>query len=213
MKKPLLLITSSLVALTFPSAAFAGSCAAFNEKYPALGTKVIPTELGPKIISTVKTPVFVNDVDELNDAMIEAKMDAKVQISQFMNETISNECQRKTSKLSRRLISKDSSGESGSYSAEKNKEIICSTTSSTAALLKGVVDIAQCYEKSGGYIKWAVGIKPSTLISAAELSKNINEGVKSNQNFSSTSPINNDSQQNSNGLIPTEGFSFIDESF
>ena len=61
-----------------------------------------------KIVSAVRTPVFVDDVDELNDAMMEAKMDAKVQISQFLNETIANECKRKSSKLSRRVISKDS---------------------------------------------------------------------------------------------------------
>ena len=57
-----------------------------------------------------------------------------------------------------------------------------------------------------------VGIKPSTLLSAAELSKNIREGVKSNEKFNNSSPMNN-SQNNSNGLIPTEGFSYMDESF
>ena len=211
MKKLFLTISSSLVALSFPSGVFA-SCANFSEKFPSLGAKVIPTELGPKIVSAVRTPVFVDDVDELNDAMMEAKMDAKVQISQFLNETIANECKRKSSKLSRRVISKDSSGESGTYDAEKNKEIVCSTTTSTAALLKGVVDIGQCYEKSGGYLQWAVGISPSTLMSAAELSKNINEGVKSNAKFNNSSPVSN-SGTNSNGLIPTEGFSYIDDSF
>ena len=88
----------------------------------------------------------------------------------------------------------------------------CSTTTSTAALLKGVVDVGQCYEKSGGYLQWAVGISPSTLMSAAELSKNINEGVKSNAKFNNSSPVSN-SGTNSNGLIPTEGFSYIDDSF
>ena len=57
-----------------------------------------------------------------------------------------------------------------------------------------------------------VGIKPSTLISASELTKNINEGVQSNKNFNDSSPLNN-SRNESNGLIPTEGFSYIDESF
>ena len=208
MKKFLFSISSYIVALTLPSGVIAGSCDALNEKYPVIGSKIIPTEMGPKIISTVKVPVFVNDIDELNDAILEARMNAKVQISEFMSETIAKECKRKSTKLSKRLISKDSSGESGSYSAEKNKEIICDTTSSTSALLKGVVDIAQCYEP-GNFIKLTVGIKPSTLISAAELSRNIREGVKNSENFINSNQIND----NSNGLIPTEGFSFIDDSF
>ena len=211
MKKLLFSVTSSLVALTLPAGVIAGSCDALNEKYPILGSKIVPTELGPKIISTVKVPVYVDDIDELNDAILEARMNAKNQISEFMSETIEKDCKRKTTKLSKRLISKDSSGEAGSYSAEKNKEIVCSTTSSTSALLKGVVDIAQCYEP-GKYVKLTLGIKPSTLLSAAELSRNIREGVKSNKNFNNSSPLNN-SPNNSNGLIPTEGFSYIDESF
>ena len=73
MKKLLFSVTSGLVALSLPAGVIAGSCDALNEKYPVLGSKIVPTELGPKIISTVKVPVYVDDIDELNELGIEIK--------------------------------------------------------------------------------------------------------------------------------------------
>tara|TARA_Y100001968_G_scaffold329564_1_gene379194 strand:+ start:718 stop:1365 length:648 start_codon:yes stop_codon:yes gene_type:complete len=204
---------SAFLSIIFPTSAFSQQCAEY--KYPALGVKVIESELGPKIVSTDKVAVFVNDVDEMKDAYEEAKLNAKMEIVKFMEGSrLNKECTNSRKKLSNRLVSKDKSGESGSYNAETIKEIICNSRESASGFVRGAQIVEDCY-KEGEYVLVTVGVSPKSLINAAKLSKNMNNAEKLNKNMNSSanSSINNNSGNKSNGLVPTEGFHNFDEDF
>ena len=106
--------------------------------------------------------------------------------------------------MSTRFLTKDPDGQSGNYSKTTTKEIICNTRTSTSGLVKGAVTVEQCYQK-GKFVKLTIGISPKTLKQAATIQDNINYGMEA----TNSSNITN----NSDGLVPTDGFYYVDEDF
>ena len=203
MKKSLFLVFSATLSLLLPANVLSQQCSEY--KYRSLGVRVIETELGPKIVSTDKVPVYANDVAEMKDAYEEAKLNAKMQIVKYMEGSrLDNECNNNKKKLSNRVISKDPSGESGSYNAETMKEIICNSRESVSGYVRGAVVVEDCY-KEGEYVLVTLGISPKSLINAAQLSEDVNSQSSGNSN--------RQSGNKSNGLVPTESFYNFNEDF
>jgi len=208
MKKSLFIVFSAAMSLLLPTNVLSQQCSEY--KYRSLGVKVIETDLGPKIVSTDKMPVYVNDVAEMKDAYEEAKLNAKLQIVKYMEGSrLERECNNNKKKLSNRIVSKDPSGESGSYNAETMKEIICNSRESVSGYVRGAVVVEDCY-KEGEYVLVTVGVSPKSLINAAQLSENINNRSTGK---SSNNKSRNKSGNKSNGLVPTESFYNFNEDF
>ena len=203
MKKFIFGICAASLSIIFPANLFAEQCT--NYKFSQLGVKVIDTEEGPKIVSTGQATVIIDDIDEVKDAFDEARLEAKAEIVKFYNdETLQEECNSGENVIKNRTLTKNFEGESGTYNKTRIKETLCNTRTSTAGLLKGVVTVEQCYQK-GEYVKLTIGISPKTLKQAANIQDNINYGMQDTNSSNTTN--------NSNGLVPTDGFYYVDEDF
>ena len=203
MKKFIFGICAASLSIIFPANLFAEQCT--NYKFSQLGVKVIDTEEGPKIVSTGQATVIIDDIDEVKDAFDEAKLEAKAEIVKFYNdETLQEECNSGENVIKNRTLTKNFEGETGTYNKTRIKETLCNTRTSTAGLLKGVVTVEQCYQK-GEYVKLTIGISPKTLKQAANIQDNINYGMQDTNSSNTTN--------NSNGLVPTDGFYYVDEDF
>ena len=121
----------------------------------------------------------------------------------YNDESLSTECNNGKSNLSTRFLTNNTDGASGNYNKTLQKRYFA-TQEQTEGLLKGVVTVEQCYQK-GEYVKLTIGISPKTLKQAANIKDNINYGMQ-DTNYSNT--INN-----SDGLVPTDGFYYVDEDF
>ena len=203
MKKLIFGICAASLSTIFPASLFAEQCS--NYKFSQLGAKIIETDEGPKIVSTGKAAVLLDDIEVVSDAFEEAKLKAKTEIVKFYNdETLQNECNNGQSILSNRVLTNNPDGKSANFNQTRAKEIICNTRTSTSGVLKGVVTVEQCYQK-GEYVQLTLGISPKTLKQAAGLKDNINYGVET--------PSSSNNVNRSNGLVPTEGFYYVDEDF
>ena len=203
MKKFIFGICAASLSILFPANAFAAQCE--NYKFSQLGVKVIPTEEGPKIVSTGQASVLIDDIDEVNDAYEEARLNAKSEVVKFYNdESLVTECNNGKSNLSTRFLTNNTDGASGNYNKTVTKEVLCNTRTKAEGLLKGVVTVEQCYQK-GEYVKLTIGISPKTLKQAATIQDNINYGMDDTNSTSTTNK--------SNGLVPTDGFYYVDEDF
>lgn len=198
--------TVLLISLLLPLEAFASSCKDYPSK---IGTTIIPQENGPKIISTYQVSVAFDDADEVMDAYAEARSEAKAQIAEFMETKITKECERKTNKFSRNLMSKDPEGNgSKKVNIEKIKTTLCNTIESTEAILTGVVDVGRCYTP-GKFVKLTIGIKPETLINASQL----NQNMKKSRNNYDSGAFSNKSSKDSSGFNSMDGFSDYNSDF
>ena len=203
MKKFIFGICATSLSILFPANVFAAQCE--NYKFSQLGVKVIPTEEGPKIVSTGQASVLIDDIDEVNDAYEEARLNAKSEVVKFYNdESLVTECNNGKSNLSTRFLTNNTDGASGNYNKTVTKEVLCNTRTKAEGLLKGVVTVEQCYQK-GEYVKLTIGISPKTLKQAATIQDNINYGMEDTNSSSTTNK--------SNGLVPTDGFYYVDEDF
>lgn len=118
----------------------------------------------PKIIATERAVPFSEDIDDVDDAYDEATLDAKVSISKFMSELVASDEER--AKLTEKITKQNNN------SKEKPKttveQIAKAMSSSSQALLRGVVVLGDCYTP-GKEVRVTVGLKPETLAQAAGL--------------------------------------------
>ena len=203
MKKLIFGICAASLSILFPANLFAAQCE--NYKFSQMGVKVIETEEGPKIVSTAQASVLIDDIDEVNDAFEEAKVNAKVAIVEFYNkEELTRECNRPENKFSTRFLTNNTDGSTANYNKTVTKEVLCNTRLTTTGELKGVVTAEQCYQK-GEFVKITIGISPKTLKQADGIKDNINYGLETTDSSNITN--------RSGGLVPTDGFYFVDEDF
>ena len=190
----------------FPMSALA-SCVDYP--YKKIGATFIPLENDAvKVISTYKVGVNFDDTDEVVDALFEGRAEAKVLIADLMTTEIAKDCQRNRNKISRKLLSKDPTGnESVQVNDEVIKEKICNLIESTSAVLKGVTDVGQCYEP-GKHVYVTIGIKPETIAAASELSNSM-KNIKKFKDISGSSQT----ETYSNSSLNVEGFSNFDADF
>ena len=185
--------------------AFAESATCAN--YPlSVGSSFEPVDNGIKILSTYEVSVPLDDVDLVIDAREEATQEAKAAIAAFMSEQIVKACDQFTDTKTSIKIS----GDQKDIDFTKIKQKICSLSSSTQALLRGVVPLADCYTP-GKVLRVTVGIKPETIAGAESLAKGVSDSISSQATPTSQDSATSettDSTSASNGeLNNVEGFS------
>ncbi|KGG14960.1 MULTISPECIES: hypothetical protein [unclassified Prochlorococcus] len=181
-----------LLSFITPTSTFA-SC----RNYPKRpGVDIVEVENGVKIFSTAMATVPIDDAELYIDALEEAKVEAKVGISSFMSENVSEACKRDRKKIKKLRVT----NENKSVDLEKVKTVLCSVSTQTQALLKGTVNVGECYTP-GKFVMVTVGIKPQTISNAKRLSNNLR----------GTADLTSDgSSSNSGGFTNIDGYSNTD---
>ncbi|MGT2486604.1 hypothetical protein ACU4GA_12800 [Methylobacterium oryzae CBMB20] len=175
--------------------------AASCDDYP--NTPGINTEFvdgGVKIIATGTAPVSFDDHSAIADARDEATLLAKAEISKFLAEGI-----RSDQTLNRAV--QETKSMQGDTKASARKEVVerlKQISSSSQALLKGVVPLGECYTK-GQEFRVSVGVKPETIGMADSLAQGMSPSTARGANGVPTvGPQGGPSGQKLNGM---DGFS------
>ena len=148
-----------------------------NYPYSAGEIAYQETPAGPKILSTGAATVEFDDVDEVNDARMEAELEAKNAITKFFNEDISSEESIESSALQKITIVKGADGQAKAASKDKVKLTLRAISSNSHSLLRGVVKLAECYSK-GKMVMVSVGLKPETIAAAEAGTKEIGDSLR-----------------------------------
>ena len=148
-------------------AVFAEDCSDYPQKR---GINVILVDGGTKILSTAIATVTSDDVESYLEALVDAELEAKASISKFLEEDISKSCSSNTETITNFKIN----GEEKSVNYEKAKTQLCKLSSHTQSLIRGAVEIGDCYTP-GKLVMVTVGIKPETIVSAEELSNSMDQ--------------------------------------
>jgi hypothetical protein len=150
------------------------SClAAECEDYPnTVGINPEMVEGGVKIVSTGSAVVSFDDASSIADARDEATLLAKAGIAKFLTEGI-----RSDEAINRAVQeTKSMQGESKAVARKEVVERLRQLSSSSQALLRGVVPLGECYTK-GREFRVSVGIKPETIRTAESLSGSMSQSV------------------------------------
>jgi len=155
-----------------------------------------------KIMSTATATVLFDDTDEVIDALREAELYAKANISNFLNETIqSDQSLTKAVNTNVKIV-----GDQKDITKDMVKLQLVSIRQSSQALLKGVLKLGQCYTK-GQYVRVTVGLKPETIEMAALTEESINQ-ASAVSSASETASDDGDVDSSSTGdLNQTQSFS------
>ena len=146
---------------------FAEDCSDYPQ---TKGINVMLVDGGTKILSTAIATVPSDDVKSYLEALVDAELEAKASISKFLEEDISKSCSSNTDTITNFKIN----GEENSVNYEKAKTQLCKLSSHTQSLIRGAVEIGDCYTP-GKLVMVTVGIKPETIVSAEELSDSMDQ--------------------------------------
>jgi hypothetical protein len=174
--KPVSAKMSAAIVLVTSVAYSCGVQAEGCDDYPYTAGEIAyeETPAGPKILSTGVATVEFDDADEVNDARMEAELEAKNTISKFFNEDISSEERIESSALKKIQIVKGADGQAKTASKDKVKHTLSRISSNSSSLLRGVVKLAECYTK-GKMVMVSVGLKPETIAAAEAGTKEIGD--------------------------------------
>ena len=185
-------LITGLVICTLPQGAvLAATC----EDYPNTdGINVEAVANGIKIISTGSAEVLMDDVASMRDGKTEATLQAKAEISRFLSEGI------QSAESVDRAVQETKAMQGASKNALRKEVVIrlMHLSSSSAALLRGVVSLGECYTPGKEY-RVSVGLKPETLRAAGDVVDQIVTGVPPASSSTTAQPLNG-----------TEGFSRAD---
>lgn len=167
--------------LVIPSATIASSC----NDYPYTdGINIEDLSGGTKILATATASVSFDDVDSVMDAKDEATLLAKAAIAKFMTEGITSD-----ETLNKAVNeTKSMSGQGKEAQRTEVIERVKAIRSSSKALLRGVVPLADCYTK-GQMVRVSVGIKPETINSAGNLAGGISNSLQNSSTPTKQSDI------------------------
>ena len=196
------------------SVLFAASC---DDYRYSDGMSVEESNGGPKIFATSSVAISFDDISSINSAREEATIEAKSKIGSFLNDGIKNDATIDKVIEESANIKSDSQSTERKANTKELKTTLKKLQSSSQALLRGVVPLADCYTK-GKELRVTVGIKPETVNQAANLATAMGNSLSTQPtpNTSNTQPNsganNNESQSKSNGsngnnLRSSEGFS------
>ena len=169
LKKTLLALAIVFVQPTIVMAQTAGGC----EAYPyTFGINVEDVKGGTKILATASAAVSFDDVDSIRDARDEALLEAKALISKFLSEGI------KSDETINKAVNetKSMSGDKKEVVRKEVIERIKRLSSSSQALLRGVVPLGECYTKARE-LRVSVGIKPETIAQAGNLAGGMSKSL------------------------------------
>lgn len=167
--------------VSIPSVTFGAGC----NDYPYTdGINIEDVAGGTKILATATASVSFDDVDAVMDARDEATLLAKAAISKFMTEGITSD------EAVNKAVNETKSMSGQGKEAQRTEVIdrVKSIRSSSKALLRGVVPLADCYTK-GQWVRVSVGIKPETINSAGNLAGGISNSLQNSSTPTTKSNI------------------------
>jgi transcriptional regulator of met regulon len=173
------LIKALAVVLLFNSGAlYSGVCDDYPYSHGEIDI-ITNTEEEIKIVATAEEEVLFNDLDLRIEAQDIAKEAAKVVMASFMQEEISNYCQTDTQKASNVKFSSENP-ETKQVEIEKTKVRLCTMSSNTSALLRGVDKVDGCVQMNDQPRKVVVtvGIKTENILAAERMASQINESIE-----------------------------------
>jgi hypothetical protein len=156
------------------------------------------TPAGIKILATGGATVDIDDIDEVQDALMEAEMEAKATISHFLNEEISSDKSIESAATKKITMVKGASGSTKDIMKEKVKTTLKKISNNSKSMLRGVVKLASCYEK-GEKVLVSVGLKPETIAIAEKGTGSINSSMIRQPS------LNNDHLRSENSSTSEEG--------
>lgn len=139
------------------------------------GGKFEMTDKGFKAVVIASESVRFDDIDVVNTAREKAEMKAKAQLTKFMEEAFSSEAKLKEATAGTTSIT----GESAKASYDKLSQTAKAYRSNSAAVLRGVVPLDECYTP-GKELRVMYGIKPETLAAAGAMAGAINQSLNQN---------------------------------
>jgi hypothetical protein len=158
-------------------------------------TKVENTPEGPKIVVVVSESVRFDDTDAVDIAREKADMKGAAEISKFLNRDLKEEKRREQAVMDTVSLS----GDTSKASMDKADKFMKSISQGSAALLRGVVTLDECYTP-GKELRLIVGIKPETIksagILAGEISTSFDKSPTPSSKKSSSSGASNSRQTN-----------------
>ena len=172
------LIKALMVVLLLSSGAlYSGVCDDYPYSHGDIDI-LVNTEEEIKILATAEEEVLFNDLDLRIEAQDIAKEAAKVVMASFMQEEISNYCQTDTQQASNVKFSSENP-ETKQVEVEKTKERLCTMSSYTSTLLRGVDKVDGCVQMSDQPRKVVVtvGIKTENILAAERMASQINESI------------------------------------
>jgi hypothetical protein len=108
--------------------------------------------------------VTFDDIDAINDAKDEATLEAKSGIAKFLNEDIKSD-----ESINKAITSSTTmTGQQKQAMRTETTNKLKNLSSSSGALLRGVVVLGDCYTK-GKEVRVTVGLKPETIAAAGNL--------------------------------------------
>lgn len=164
------------------------------ETYPyTFGINIEDIKGGTKILATASAAVSFDDVDSVRDARDEALLEAKALISKFMSEGIKSE------EVINKVVNetKSMSGDKKEVLRKETVERVKRLSSSSQALLRGVVPLGECYTKARE-LRVSVGIKPETIAQAGNLAGGMSKSLSAQP-----TPSSMNSQKSNNNMPAT----------
>ncbi len=192
-------IKTLLVASLFAFPAFAETCE--NYGYTDGAAKPEEVQGGVRIIATGSATVNFDDAGVVRTARIRANAAARTYIAKFLNETINND------ESIKEIIDEATTmkGPEKQVLRQETLKQITAMRGQSAALLKGVVNLGECYTP-GREIRVTVGMKPETIAAAGKLNNSIqNSGGQTNQSLQSNGQSASPSGQTM-PLTPVPGY-------
>lgn len=147
----------------------------------------------PKILSTSSAVPFSVDVEDVQDAYIEAELSARAQIAKLLNELVSSDTRIEEEALKIAKIN----DEQRQASSERTKNILKRMTSSSEALLRGVVTLGDCHTPNRE-VRVTVGLKPETVAITTGLADGINSSFQEAETPNSQNSVTTSGTQSAN---------------
>jgi len=169
--------TLSLTLFMVSGILYSGAC----DDYPYSHGDVdilVNTEDEIKILASAEEEVLFNDLDLRIEAQEMAEAAAKVRIIRFLEEEIGESCQSNKTQSSTVKFSSDDP-ENKEVDVVKTKERLCTISTNTRGLLRGVLPVDGCTQVSDQPLKVivTVGLKSENILAAERTAGQINDSI------------------------------------
>jgi hypothetical protein len=169
-------------------------------QYPkSVGIEYVEVVGGFKILSTARASVPLDDSELYLDGIEEATLEAKIAISEFFREEVSQSCNSETSTIKNIKIQ----GEEKDLDFQKIKTNLCTAIASTQTMLRGVLLLGNCYTP-GKFVLVTVGVKPDSTKAAAVSTNNMIDQSSTDENSEASVSVDSRSLSNVKGYSNTQ---------
>jgi len=197
--KNMIALGAFLTLVVATKSVYADACNELRQILP-LGTHVEYGGEGNWKIKTVGIAVVeFDDIAVVLDAQMEATLDAKAKIADFLEEYIRKD--ENVDKVAEQTVEMSPAGKKPARN--EVKKFVKTLVGSSQSILRGVVPLATCHEK-GKMVMVAVGVKPETIATAKEAKKDIESNTTTLTGNSSSSG-GSTSTQTGSGTAPLTG--------